>query len=242
VNSAAGDDLWALKQLAQAKRLQSWMFSVLRPNVQGPMLEIGAGIGTFSELLLDAGADPLVLVEPEDACVLELERLFQSDPRVEIAQQHLPDAAALTSRPGYFRYALAQNVLEHIEDDVAALSAVVDAVAPGGELAVLVPAHPFLYGRLDDRFGHYRRYTRSQVRMLIQDAGAELISLRSFNALGVPAWWIAGRTHRLDITEGSVKAYETMVRFWRRIEDVLKPPVGLSLVARARKPSSGASH
>jgi len=235
---SGNDDLWALKQLAEAKRLQSWMFSVLRPSVAGPMLEIGAGIGTFSRLLLEAGAAPLVLVEPEDACVAELRRVFADDARVDVAQELLPEAEALRSRPGTFRYALAQNVLEHIEDDVAALAAVVDALEPGGELAVLVPAHPFLYGRLDENFGHFRRYTRPRLRALIRDAGAELTSLRSFNMLGVPGWWIAGRTERLDISEGSLRAYEALVRFWRPVEELVRPPLGLSLVARAQKPRS----
>jgi len=235
---SGNDDLWALKQLAEAKRLQSWMFSVLRPSVAGPMLEIGAGIGTFSRLLLEAGAAPLVLVEPEDACVAELRRVFADDARVDVAQELLPEAEALRSRPGTFRYALAQNVLEHIEDDVAALAAVVDALEPGGELAVLVPAHPFLYGRLDENFGHFRRYTRPRLRALIRDAGAELTSLRSFNMLGVPGWWIAGRTERLDISEGSLRAYEALVRFWRPVEELVHPPLGLSLVARAAKPRS----
>jgi SAM-dependent methyltransferase len=234
--SDGDEDLWALRRLAEARRLQAWMFSVLAPSAPGPMLEIGAGIGTFSRSLLEAGASPLVLVEPEDACVAELRRVFANDARVEIAQEVLPEAKALKSRRGTFRYALAQNVLEHIEDDVAALTAVVDALEPGGELAVLVPAHPFLYGRLDERFGHFRRYTRQRLRVLIRDAGADLTDLRSFNTLGVPGWWIAGRTERLDISDGSLRAYEALVRFWRPVEDRLRPPLGLSLVARARKP------
>jgi len=101
---------------------------------------------------------------------------------------------------------------------------------------VLVPAHPFLFGRLDERFGHVRRYTRPQVRTLIRDAGAELTSLRSFNVLGVPGWWLAGRTEFLDISAGSLRTYEALLRFWRPIENRLRPPLGLSLVARARKP------
>jgi SAM-dependent methyltransferase len=235
-NAVSGaDDLWALRELAEARRLRSWMFSVLRPSRPGPMLEIGAGIGTFSRLLLEAGAAPLVLVEPEGACVPELRRVFGDDARVTVEQELLPDAKALKSRPGYFSYALAQNVLEHIEDDVAALAAVVDALEPGGELAVLVPAHPWLYGRLDEEFGHFRRYSRPRIRALIGEAGADLTSLRSFNMLGIPGWWIAGRTKRLEISDGSLRAYEALVRFWRPVEDALRPPLGLSLVVRACK-------
>jgi SAM-dependent methyltransferase len=202
------------------------------------MLEIGAGIGTFSARLLDAGADPLLLVEPEAAFAAELRQRFGGDARVEVAEETLPESPAVRSRARSFRYALCQNVLEHIEDDGAVLAAVVDALEPGGELAILVPAHPFLFGRLDRRFGHFRRYTRDGVRALIAGAGAELTDLRSFNTLGVPGWWIAGRTELLDISEGSLRAYEALLRAWRPVEEVLKPALGLSLVARARKTST----
>jgi SAM-dependent methyltransferase len=236
--SHGDDDLWALRRLAEAQRLQDWMFSVLRPTAPGPMLEIGAGIGTFSARLLEAGADPLLLVEPEDACVVELRARFSGDARVEVAKETLPESPAVRSRAGSFRYALCQNVLEHIEDDVGALTAVVDALEPSGEVAVLVPAHPFLFGRLDRRFGHFRRYTRDRVRALIAGTGAELTDLRSFNTLGVPGWWLAGRTELLDISEGSLRVNEALVQAWRPVEEALKPPLGLSLVARARKVSA----
>jgi len=237
VTSVVEDDLWSLRRLADAHRLQDWMFSVLRPSEPGPMLEIGAGIGTFSSRLLDAGADPLVLVEPEAACVAELRARFAQDGRVEVVPETLPDSSALRSHAGFFRYALCQNVLEHIEDDVAALAAVIEALEPGGEVAVLVPAHPFLFGRLDRRFGHFRRYTREHVRKLIANAGGELTSLRGFNALGVPGWWIAARTDRLDIDERSLRVYEALVRVWRPVEDAVGTPLGVSLVARARRPN-----
>lgn len=199
------------------------------------MLEIGAGIGTFSARLLAAGAERLLLVEPEPPCVGELRRRFAGDARVEIAQEALPDAPSLAANAGSFRYALCQNVLEHIEDDGAALRVVVEALEPGGELAVLVPAHPFLFGRLDERFGHFRRYTRDSLAALVGAAGAELESVRRFNALGVPGWFVAGRTRLLDIDEPSIRIYEALVRLWRPVEDLLRPPLGLSLVARARK-------
>jgi SAM-dependent methyltransferase len=230
------EEHWALEQLARARRLQDWMFAELRPSAPGPMLEIGAGIGTFSRLLLAAGAAPLVLVEPEPVCVEALERAFSADDRVEIAPELLPEAPSLHSRPGFFRYALAQNVLEHIEDDTAAVAAVVEALASGGELAVLVPAHPRLYGRLDRQFGHVRRYTATRLRQVLADAGAELVSLRNFNLLGVPGWLVAGRTARIGISDRTLAVYEALVGAWRPVEDAFHPPLGLSLVARAQKP------
>lgn len=229
------EDLWALRELAGARRLQEWMFAALRPSAAGAMLEVGAGIGTFSRRLLDAGASPLLLVEPEAACVAELRRELAPDPRVEVVAELLPDSPTLEARRGSFSYALCQNVLEHIEDDEAALTVVADALAPGGELALLVPAHPFLYGRLDRRFGHFRRYTRERLRRIVPAAGLEIETLYSFNLLGVPGWVVAGRTGLLDIGAGSLRAYEALVRFWRPVEQRVRPPLGLSLVVRARK-------
>jgi SAM-dependent methyltransferase len=211
------------------------MFSVLAPSHPGAGVEIGAGIGTFSRLLLDAGAAPLLLLEPEPACYDELVRLLGDDPRVAVACEGVPESPALAACSGSLAYALCQNVLEHIEDDLAALRSIATALRPDGELALLVPAHPALYGRLDRRFEHQRRYTRTRVRTLLQAAGFELETLRSFNLLAVPGWWVAGRTSALDITDGSLRANEALVRLWRPLEDRLRPPVGLSLVARARK-------
>ena len=102
-------------------------------------------------------------------------------------------------------------------------------------VAVLVPAHPWLFGRLDHRFGHHRRYARAGLRALIAATGAELESLRSFNLLGVPGWLVAGRTGLFDVDERSLRVYEGLVRWWRPVEDAVRPPVGLSLVARATK-------
>jgi len=230
------DDLWALRRLAHAERLRAWMFSLLRPTSPGPAAEIGAGIGTFSELLLGAGASPLLLIEPEPICVSELERRFAGDPRVHVAAETLPDSPALEAESGRLSYVLCQNVLEHIEDDEAALAAVAAALAPGGEVALLVPAHPFLFGRLDRRFGHHRRYTRGRVRHIVAAAGLELVRLRSFNLLGVPGWWVAGHTELLGISDRSLRVYEALVPVARPLEEALRPRLGLSLVARARRP------
>lgn len=213
-----------------ATRYLHWVADLVKPHLGESVLEVGAGIGSITQHL--APGREVVAADISDFCIDSLHKRFAGADNVEVVQADLR-----TWDPGRsFDSIVMINVLEHIEDDVAALTATVDALEPGGELAVLVPAHPYLFGRLDRRFGHYRRYTRPRLRALISDAGAELTSLRSINALGVPGWWLAGRTEKMDITEGSLRVYETLVRLWRPVEDALRPPVGLSLVARARKP------
>ena len=53
------------------------------------------------------------------------------------------------------------NVLEHVEDDRGALRRLHAALAPGGRLLLLVPAHEWLYGAIDRAIDHHRRYERA---------------------------------------------------------------------------------
>lgn len=229
---------WALDALAQATRLREWMFSVLRPTMPGSALEIGAGIGTFSELLLGSGVTDLVVLEPDRECAAFLERRFSHESRMRVVDEPLPGSPTLAEFGATFPYALCQNVLEHIADDAAALAEIADALAPGGEVALLVPAHPWLFGRLDVRFGHFRRYTRAGLTRLIETAGLQIEDLRSFNLLGVPGWWLAGHTNVVGLSAGSLRVFERFVPLARAFDRAFRPPVGLSLVARARKPST----
>src|SRR3954453_15065621 len=152
-------EVWDLQNLAEATGLCSWMLDQFSGAITGSVLEVGAGIGTFSERLLQRGASELLLVEPEPACMEILKRKFSADERVQLSQDILPDAAALLARPASFDFALCQNVLEHIREQEAAIGAIADALKPGGRIGILVPAHPALFGRLDRGYGHERRYT-----------------------------------------------------------------------------------
>jgi SAM-dependent methyltransferase len=212
------------------------MFEQLPPQVGSEVLEVGAGIGTFSARLLAAGARRLLVIEPEPACVAELERRFAADPRVEIRAELLPGAPSLADRAGSFDFALSQNVLEHIPDDRAALGAIARALRPGGVATVLVPAHPRLYGSLDRAYGHERRYTPARLRSLARDAGLSVERLSFFNALGIPGWWARNLVGARSLGAASLRAYEALLAAWRPIERRIELPVGLSLVMHARRP------
>ena len=233
----AEGELWDLEQLAAARGLCDWMFSQVEEAVGPVVAEVGAGIGTFSDRLLQAGAQRILAIEPEPACAAELERRFGSDPRVVVARETLPSSPSLEAYAGGCDLVLCQNVLEHIEDDAAATLAMARALRPGGALLLLVPAHPRLYGALDRSYGHFRRYDRERVRRLVAGAGLQLERLYSFNLLGVAGWWAKNRLGDGAISAGSLRAYEALLKLWRPLEDRLELPAGLSLIARASRPA-----
>jgi SAM-dependent methyltransferase len=228
-------DLWDLEALSHADGLGDWMFSRV-PDARGARVaEIGAGIGTFSGRLLAAGAQELLLIEPQPACLASLRSRFGGDPRVLIAGDALPHSPALAEWAGTCDLVVCQNVLEHIADDRAALQAIARALRPGGTLAVLVPAHPRLFNRLDRRFGHERRYSARRLRWLAGEAGLAIERLERFNALGILGWLIEGLDPQPAIRPRALRAYERVLGSWRRFEDRVRLPFGLSLIVHARR-------
>jgi SAM-dependent methyltransferase len=231
------DVLWDLEHLKEARGLTNWMFEQFEQDVKGRVLEVGAGIGTFSELLLSKGVSDVLLMEPHGPCVEVLKAEFAERENVKVLAEALPDAPSLEREGESIDFILCQNVLEHIKDDALSLGAMAATLKPGGRLFLLVPANPSLYGPLDSAYGHERRYTKSLVRERVLGAGLELDDLYSFNALGIPGWWVQNRRGSdAELSSNSLKAYEMLLRAWKPIERRWRPPVGLSVIARARKP------
>src|SRR4051794_29502382 len=235
----AQEDLWDLRNLAEARRLCDFMVEQFPVRVGRSAVEVGAGIGTFSQRLLDRGVDDLLLIEPETVCVAELEQRFGGDPRVQVRAELLPEAPALAERPGSFDFALSQNVFEHIEDDYGAVAAMARGLKPGGVLMALVPAHPRLYGPLDRAYGPFRRYTPERLRSIVEAAGLEVERLYRFNALGTLGWWAKNRRGAEGIGSSPLRVYEALLAAWAPIERRVDVPVGLSLIVHARRPAGG---
>jgi SAM-dependent methyltransferase len=127
------------------------------------LLNVGAGQGTFSQLLEARGFE-VTSVDPSPAAV-ELLRARVRGPVLAAAAGELPFADAS------FDGAVLGEVLEHIEDDLAALREVARVLRPGGVVAASVPANPDWFGPSDEWAGHRRRYTRDGLLELCAGAG-----------------------------------------------------------------------
>ena len=217
---------YSLDRMAEADRYNAWLLDRARPYLGSRVLELGAGIGTFTEQLAD-GRD-VVAVEPDSALLPDL--------RANAPSATVFEGDVETAPPGPFDSAVCFNVLEHIADHAGALGAIRERLRPGGHLLLLVPSHPFLYGPIDAAFEHERRYAKEPLRTLLETAGFRVVELRRVNPVGALGWLVAGRVlRRSEIPGGPLRAFDRAVPVLRAL-DRAELPLGLSLWAVAERP------
>lgn len=204
------------------------MFDRVRPWVGDRVLEIGAGIGNLSQFLVDRPA--VVLTDTAEEYLRRLRERFGHLPNVDVMRLYLPTVdGPVTTRS--FDTIVCLNVLEHVADDALSLTAMRGLLGQGGQLILLVPALPALYGSLDRALGHVRRYTPRELRTKFGRAGLRLRHLEYFNLAGIPGWWFTGRVLRREvIPAGSLRWFDRLVPLFR-LERLLPLRLGQSLIA-----------
>jgi SAM-dependent methyltransferase len=130
------------------------------------------------------------------------------------------------------------NVLEHIEDDRGALTAIREVLQPGGRVVLIVPAVKSIYGEIDRAINHYRRYSRDEISEKLATAGLEVEHLSYFNMLGIPGWWLNAVVLRRRAVPGFQARVNDWLVPWLRLERGFGPPVGMSLLAVGKVASS----
>lgn len=225
-----------LDSLAGADRFLGWISDALLPHLGHRVLEVGAGVGSMAIRLAATGRTVLA-IEPADNVYPELERRTVGVPGVEVRQVTSQDL--LAEGAGSFDSVVYVSVLEHIEDDVAELRTAFGLLRPGGTVAVFVPAMPSLYGSIDHKSGHHRRYDKASLEAAVQGAGLELQQVSYMDALGIAPYFVLYRLFRSgSLSSGVTRLYDrALVPVSRFLEArVGAPPRGKNLVAVARRP------
>lgn len=140
-------DGYELAGLREAHNYYSWMIQEYNSFIEGKVLEVGAGIGTFSRYVLRLPIQELVCLEPASKLIPSLKQNLSSK-SVKIAPQTLAEFEVNSFE--LFDTIVCINVLEHIEDDYQALVIMNRLLKTGGNLCLFVPAIPWLYGTLDE--------------------------------------------------------------------------------------------
>jgi len=231
-NAAATTGDFEFLALSEARNYQHALISEFRPALRGSVIEIGAGIGQMTALLRQVPQiSRLLSIEPDPAFA---SRFRESCPGAELIEGTIASTPAGTD----WDCILSVNVLEHIHTDQAELAAYAKLLAPRrGSLCLFVPARPEIYAPIDKDFGHFRRYTRPELRQKLQAAGFTLDRLCYYNCVGYFAWWLNFRLlKKRNFEIAKVRAFDRLIfPIVHTIESsLLRPPFGQSLLAIAR--------
>lgn len=154
------------------KRYNQGIVTLIKRYVEDDrkILDFGAGIGTLASHFPQ---DKIVCLEIDDEQKKHLEtKGFQA----------VDDLAAIADDSVTFVYS--SNVLEHIEDDYQAVRDIYPKIAPNGRIFFYVPAFPMLYSSMDQRVGHFRRYTKNRLNHVFQEGGFQVEEIFFSDFLG----------------------------------------------------------
>lgn len=217
--------------LNEARNYRAALLREFQSHLRGQVLEVGAGIGQMTgDLRQNPQIQKLLCIEPDAGFCSQFRTRF---PQQELLQGAVGDLRCETR----WNAILSINVLEHIKTDAEELITYHRLLKPAqGVLCLFVPACPEIYAPIDRDFGHFRRYTRPELRRKLERAGFELIRLRYYNFAGYLAWWVNFcLLRKRHFGAGAIRAFDRLIfplvhGFESR---VCSPPVGQSLLAVA---------
>ena len=146
----------------------------------GSLRILDYGCGTGGNALAYASLGTVVGAEPDSAAV-RLAHIRGGASYCRTGGTQLP------FRENSFDVVMASDVLEHIEQDREAVSEIARVLRPGGAAIISVPAHQWLFSEHDTTLHHFRRYSKSAIRDLLERSGLRVRRLSYWNAALFPA-------------------------------------------------------
>jgi SAM-dependent methyltransferase len=231
--------------ISDANRYYEWTLSRIQPFLGKNILDIGSGYGIHLAPIIPQ-VEKLTSIDLSAESVEFLARRFAAYGGYRAVQADF----GLNPLPAWmveasFDTILCLNVLEHIEDDLAALRQMRAILhANRGTVVLQIPAHPGLYGSMDRQAGHFRRYRKVEIGEKLEKAGFTVLRLEYFNRLSALFWWINGRVLNKALDSGGVNSqiqiYDRyLVPILKPLESALPLPFGQSILAAAKVNDDG---
>ncbi len=224
------------------------------------VLDLGCGFGRHAYEAFRRGAG-VVACDLSAAELKEVRNTFEAmhqageAPGTELAGTSNADATLLPFADATFDKIIASEVMEHIPDDLAALTELTRVLKPGGTMAITVPAFlpEVVCWKLSDDYhapteigGHVRIYSEMELRSKMRGVGLEDGATHLEHGLHTPYWWLKCAVGTDNDDHPVVRAYHRLL-VWdieshppvtRVAERILNPVLGKSRVLYATKPET----
>jgi len=212
-----------------------WQGRLATAQLGQRVVEVGCGIGNFTRMIADR--ERVIGIDIEPVVIAEHRKQFASQPHIrslvlDALQPEFRDLASETPDS-----VVCLNVLEHISDDLATLQQFASILPRAGRVVLMVPAFMELYGPIDKRLGHYRRYTCSSLKQTARKAGFSAREVRYMNLVGFFGWWANAKVLlREEQSDAQIELFDRrVVPIMEKLESAIPPPFGQSVFAVLEK-------
>ncbi|RZU43353.1 class I SAM-dependent methyltransferase [Edaphobacter modestus] len=224
-----------LDLFAEARNWKAYWSGRIQSFLSGDVLEVGAGIGSNTELMCRRTTGRWVCLEPDPGLASQLQESLKGKGH---NGRFLSVCGTLETldREENFDTIVYIDVLEHIEDDAAEMREAALRLRPGGRIIVLSPAHQWLYTPFDSSIGHFRRYDRASLKR-VSPLGLALEEMFYLDACGI----VASAANQLFLRQSMPT--RSQIGVWDRwiipasqvVDPVLRYAVGKSIVGIWRR-------
>lgn len=228
----AEDTLYRMRFM---KNNNKWLFEQIKPYLGKKILEIGSGIGNISKFICSGGRD-VVLTDINGSYLEYLRNRFIGNPRVKVMPLDIVSGNPAQALPFKADTVICISVLEHIENDNLALDNIYNMLEQNGRLIIITPALKALYGSLDEKLGHFRRYDKNDLAGKLEAGKFRIEKIYYHNLVSAIGWFVSARILKTKVISSFQSlSIDNLVPFIAGVERIVKAPFGLNVIAVCRK-------
>lgn len=220
-----------LALMQNTSRYHRWIYNNIKGFLSREILEVGGGLGSMTKFLVGHSRN-VTSTDIDKKYVNDLNKRFKYFKDFKAIQK---DISITTRDFGKFNTCLFINVLEHIADDEQALENAYKLLDTGGSVVLVCPAHKWLFGPVDKVDGHYRRYSKKELKEKLESSGFKVKKLKYMNFPGMVGWFYHNKILKLEVHKaGDLKLFNKLTPLFEFVEKFI-PIIGLSIIAVGEK-------
>ncbi len=174
------------------------------------MIEIGCGLGNFTQYILDR--DIVVSLDVVDECLDRLRARFPNQPNLVSRSLDVQDPAFCQLAEYRPDSVVCFNVLEQLRDHRAALMHMHQVLEVGGRAVFILPAFEMLYGPIDENLGDSAVTPNPAGRPWRKNADFAVPKARYFNSVGFMGWWVNAKVLRkTEQSTGQIALFDNLI-------------------------------
>lgn len=159
-----------------------YCLTLIKKYIQGDILEVGAGCGSFTRNYYNQKINNIILTEKDERNIETLKSRFNNYKNIEVLNLPVDKIEKKFDSILYF------HVLEHIENDLLEIEKAKSKLNSGGYLVFIVPASKRIYGNLDKAVGHFRRYEKDFFKNDLMNL--KLLNLKHLDSIGYVLYYL----------------------------------------------------